>query len=164
MNTAHLATLLTLAAALAGPAQAFNPQPDPPARIGAVTLNPGQTLRLNVRMIKAASTHATDVPPGPCRVSLGFLDGESRGLGQTLVGLLRPGQATRLDLVGDGLSSAGNPLLVHPVVRVVPAVQHAQSAAQGCAVAVTAELLDAAGHVTVIVVDPLLVTPDSTEQ
>ncbi|HEX7438610.1 MAG TPA: hypothetical protein VF319_00810 [Caldimonas sp.] len=97
-------------------------------------------------------------------MSLGFLDGEGRGLGQTLIGLLRPGQAIRLDLVGEELSSTGNPLLVHPVVRLLPAVQHAQPGAQGCAVAVTAELLDAAGHVRVIVADPLLVTQESAEQ
>jgi len=78
--------------------------------------------------------------------------------------LLRPGQATRLDLIGDELSSTGNPLSAHPVVRLLPAVQRSSSSAKNCAVAVTAELLDATGQVRAIVADPLLVTQDSAEQ
>jgi hypothetical protein len=164
MKTAPVVALWALACTLALPAQAFNPQPDPPARIGAITLNPGQTLRVNARVIKAVSPSNADVPPGPCRVSLSFLDGGGRNLGLGTIVLLRQGQATRLDLIGDELSSTANPLSVHPVVRLLPAVQRPSSSAQTCAVAVTVELLDATGQVKAIVADPLLVTQDSAEQ
>lgn len=164
MKTAPVVALWALACTLALPAHAFNPQPDPPARIGAITLTPGQILRVNARVINAVSPSAADVPPGPCRVSLGFLDGAGHSLGQSAIVLLRPGQATRLDLIGDELSSTGNPLSAHPVVRLLPAVQRSSSSAPRCAVAVTAEVLDATGQVRAIVADPLLVTQDSAEQ
>lgn len=109
MKTAPVVALWALACTLALPAQAFNPQPDPPARIGAITLNPGQTLRVNARVIKTVSPSNADVPPGPCRVSLSFLDGGGRNLGLGTIVLLRQGQATRLDLIGDELSSTANP-------------------------------------------------------
>ena len=164
MNLTSLVVLSALACTLALPAQAFNPQPDPPARIGAITLTPGQILRVNARVVNAVSPSAADVPPGPCRVSLGFLDGAGRSLGQSVVVMVRPGHATRLDLIGDDHSSTGNPLSVHPVVRLLPAVQRSSLSAKSCAVAVTAELLDATGQVKAIVADPLLVTQDSAEQ
>jgi len=144
-------------------ALAFNPQPDPPARIGAVSLPPGQVLRLNARVIGAAATSA-EVPPVPCRVTLGFVDAEGRGLGQSLIALLRPGQSTRLDLAGDAVSSAGNPLSAHPVVRVLPAVQRTLPAVQSCNVALTLEVLDSAGRTTAVLAEPQLYTPDSSEQ
>src|SRR5437588_9574303 len=63
--------------------RAFNPQPDPPA-FGLVSVNPGQTLRLNVvnrltpptdpdrlgrstrHAMLAFDMYRADVPPGPC--------------------------------------------------------------------------------------------------
>ncbi len=164
MRTASVAAISALSCAIALPALAFNPQPDPPARIGSISLNPGQTLRVNARVIKAVSLSNADVPPGPCRVSLGFLDGGGRSLGPGVVVLLRQAQSTRLDLIGDEVSSTSSPLSVHPVVRLLPAVQRPSSNAQTCAVAVTVELLGANGHVRAIVADPLLVTQDSAEQ
>ena len=164
MNIARPIALWALACTLALPAHAFNPQPDPPARIGAITLTPGQILRVNARVINAVSISAAEVPPGPCRVSIGFMDGAGHGLGQSAIVLLRPGQATRLDLIGDELSTTGNPLSAHPVVNLLPAVQRPSQSAKSCAVAVTVELLDANGQVRAIVADPLLVTHDSAEQ
>ena len=164
MKPAPVVALWALACTLALPAQAFNPQPDPPARIGAISLVPGQILRVNARVINAVSPSAADVPPGPCRLSLAFLDGAGHSLGQNAIVLLRQGQASRLDLIGDEFSSTGNPLSVHPVVRLLPAVQRSSLNAKTCAVAVTVELLDATGQVRAIVADPLLVTQDSAEQ
>ena len=164
MKAIHLVTGLAMACTLALPVQAFNPQPDPPARIGSISLTPGQTLRVNVRVARVVAISASDVPPGPCRVSLGFVDGAGHGLGQTAIVLLRQGHASRLDLIGDEVSSTSNPLSVHPVVRVLPAVQRSASNAVSCGVSVTAEVLDAAGQVRAVVADPLLVMQDSVEQ
>ena len=133
MKAIHLVTGLAMACTLALPVQAFNPQPDPPARIGSISLTPGQTLRVNVRVARVVAISASDVPPGPCRVSLGFVDGAGHGLGQTAIVLLRQGHASRLDLIGDEVSSTSNPLSVHPVVRVLPAVQRSASNAVSCA-------------------------------
>jgi hypothetical protein len=160
--TLSLAALSLLAASTT--ARAFNPQPDPPARLGVITLDPGQTIRLNTRVVKGAASASTEVPPGPCRVQMNFVDGEGRGVSQVLIALLRPGQGARLDLPGEGVSSAGNALMLHPVVRVLPAVQRTLPAVQSCAVAVTVEVLEPGGHVAAIVADPLLVTADSAEQ
>lgn len=71
------ASILTAIAALAfmrfapQKVEAFNPQPDPPA-FGIVGITWGQTLRVNVVNTKGIST--SEVPPGPCRVVMTFLD------------------------------------------------------------------------------------------
>lgn len=80
----------------------FQPQPDPPRdryadddefEFGFVTEGRGQTIRLN-----AAFTDAdTDLPPGPCRVTLSFYDGDGRLVMQT-VETLELGQTVSLDV------------------------------------------------------------------
>jgi hypothetical protein len=85
-------------------------------------------------------------------------------VGRSLIGLLRPGQNARLDIVGSELVGS-QPLAVQPCIRVLPAVQDSTlPAVQSCAVAVTLEVLDERGRVTAVVADPRLVTPDSVEQ
>ena len=55
---------------MSGPAVAFNPQPDPPG-FGIVSINPDQTIRLNV----VCWQHPVDgIPPGPCSGELIFHD------------------------------------------------------------------------------------------
>ena len=100
--------------------RAFNPQPDPPA-FGLISLNPGQTLRLNVvnRLVQPppdpdrqarATRHAmlgfdlymnstanstssgADVPPGPCITAHRFANRQSCEV------TLAPGEATSFDL------------------------------------------------------------------
>ena len=59
---AGLATGAVVLGTMPGVAIAFNPQPDPPA-FGIVSINPDQTIRLNV----VCWEHDVDgVPPGPC--------------------------------------------------------------------------------------------------
>lgn len=75
-----------LAAFLAVPAWAFNPQPDPPGqwRLGAVTLLSGQGIRVNVsnlRAPQAAATAAATTPEDHCFVQVSLLDG---GAGELL--------------------------------------------------------------------------------
>ncbi len=115
-------------------------------------------------MIKTVAAPSADVLSGSCRVSLGFTDGEGRDLGQSSIGLLRPGHAMRLDLAGASTSSEGNPLMAHQVVRVRPVVERALAAQVTCAVAVRLEVLDLTGRTMVVIEDPNLVTPDSIEQ
>ena len=136
---------------------AFNPQPDPPARLGVVSLNPGQTLRLSARVARQVMVSNQDAIPAGCNVSMRFTDGEGRSIGHSVLRLLRQGQASRVDLPGAGMAAEGE--MVHPIVRVLPAAQSAQ-----CAVAVTLEVLDQTGRVMVVIDDPNLVTPDSAEQ
>ena len=98
--------------------RAFNPQPDPPA-FGLISLNPGQTLRLNVvnHLVPPpdpdhqgrATRHAmlgfdlymtstgspassADVPPGPCITAHHFANRQSCEV------TLAPGEATSFDL------------------------------------------------------------------
>jgi len=89
--------------------RAFNPQPDPPA-FGLVSVNPGQTLRLNVvnrlqpppepdrlgrstrHAMLAFNMYRADVPPGPCATAHRFADRQSCEV------TLAPGEAASFDL------------------------------------------------------------------
>jgi len=89
--------------------RAFNPQPDPPA-FGLVSVNPGQTLRLNVvnrlqpppepdrlgrstrHAMLAFNMYRADVPPGPCATAHLFADRQSCEV------TLAPGEAASFDL------------------------------------------------------------------
>ena len=63
-GVAFLVTLLTLVAGVArGRADGFNPQPEPPG-FGLISVDAGQTVRLNVVCFEHA---IGDFPPGPCR-------------------------------------------------------------------------------------------------
>jgi hypothetical protein len=79
----------------------FNPQPEPPGdrepdaefEFGFVTEGRGQTMRLNAAFTDADS----DLPPGPCRVTLSFYDGDGRLVMQTIE-TVEPGQTVSLDV------------------------------------------------------------------
>ena len=86
--------------------RAFNPQPDPPG-FGMIGISYGQTLRLSV--VNTGGLLSA-FPPDPCRVQMGFLDGEGYFVrkaggreGDTAnlarkAGRLDPGQSMFLDL------------------------------------------------------------------
>lgn len=83
----------------------FNPQPDPPGdrpdpdfEFGFVTQGRGQTARLNASYTGADG----ELPPGPCRVTLGFYDGDGRLVTQS-VETLELGRTVSLDLRAGGL-------------------------------------------------------------
>jgi hypothetical protein len=93
-----LAGACAVAAMLAWPAlhvRAFNPQPDPPA-FGLIGIDPFSTARLNA-VCAVGPLPATDIPPGPCDVTLEFHDVTGRVLKQATF-RLQPGQAASLDL------------------------------------------------------------------
>ena len=105
--------------------RAFNPQPDPPA-FGLVSVNPGQTLRLNVvnrlspptdpdrlgrstlHAMLAFDMYRADVPPGPCATAHRFADRQSCEV------TLAPGEAASFDLTS--ATEIG-------LMQVMPAVQ-----------------------------------------
>lgn len=78
--------------ALSGSAGAFNPQPDPPA-FGIVSINPDQTIRLNL----VCWAHEVEgLPPGPCSGQLMFHDTAGNVVAIQVV-KLAPGGSTYLD-------------------------------------------------------------------
>jgi hypothetical protein len=101
--SAGLAAGAVVLAALSGTATAFNPQPDPPA-FGIVSINPDQTIRLNV----VCWEHPVDgVPPGPCRGDLMFHDMAGNVVAIRSV-QLAPGHAASLDFTLGARSSVAN--------------------------------------------------------
>jgi hypothetical protein len=107
----RLSDLKIMAVVLAGSAigllwpgmtvKAFNPQPDPPA-FGMIGVDPYETARLNA--VCATGPLPGGVSPGPCDVTLAFLDINGRSMNQ-VTRTLRPGQGTSLDLIGAGSSA-----------------------------------------------------------
>lgn len=79
----------------------FNPQPEPPGdrepysefEFGFVTVGRGQTMRLNA----AFTDMDSDLPPGPCRVTLSFYDGDGRLVLRTIE-TVELGQTVSLDV------------------------------------------------------------------
>lgn len=89
--------------------KAFNPQPDPPALFGMIGITPEDTLQLNIVNIELPQ-----LPPGPCKVTLRFLD--SRGVtlkDQTIS--VKSRQAASLTLTG-AEAGGGFRSEVHPVL------------------------------------------------
>jgi hypothetical protein len=93
----RLALVAVVAAAAAGTssprARAFNPQPEPPGRWGLFGIVADQTARVSV---VNTSGDPGGVPPGPCRVSLAFVDRAGIVLKEARL-TLRAGQAASLD-------------------------------------------------------------------
>jgi hypothetical protein len=75
--------------AASGTANAFNPQPDPPA-FGIVSINPDQTIRLN---IVCWEHDVAGLPPAPCSGELMFHDMAGNIVARQSV-RLTPGGAT----------------------------------------------------------------------
>ena len=91
---AMVALFAGLTASTSSPgARAFNPQPEPPGRWGLFGIVADQTARVSV---VNTSADPRGVPPGPCRVSLAFVDVDGTVLKEARL-TLRPGQATSLD-------------------------------------------------------------------
>jgi hypothetical protein len=87
-----LATCGALFGGMSGTANAFNPQPDPPG-FGIVSINPDQTIRLNV---VCWEHDINGLPPGPCKGELMFHDMAGNIVARQAV-RLAPGEAAFLD-------------------------------------------------------------------
>jgi hypothetical protein len=106
---AGLAIGAVVLGAMSGTATAFNPQPDPPA-FGIVSINPDQTIRLNV----VCWEHDVDgVPPGPCHGDLMFHDMAGNVVSIQTV-KLGPGQAVSLDFTPVRGASPGSLVGIEP--------------------------------------------------
>lgn len=72
----------------------FNPQPEPPGdfNFGLFNVVKGQTARVNVSYVDTPD----GFPPGPCRVTVSFYDGDGRLVGESTQAL-EPGQTVQYD-------------------------------------------------------------------
>lgn len=144
---------IAIAAGLAaiGPAKAFNPQPDPPARFAMVGFVAGQVVRLNVVAVPAVQGVLSN---GPCRITLSFLDTEGVQLTPPVNLILHPGKAAHHDLVGLSLPPGrGERTQLLPAVQVQPNFR-SEPACRG--VAASVEIFDASGRTSVFFADPNL--------
>lgn len=143
-------TALTLTLSAASPAQAFNPQPDPPGRWAMIGLVADQTLRLSVLAVPVARVGQRK----SCTVTLNFLGGDGIQLVEARTLVLLPGKAQFVDLPGSQLR------LVKPndrmQVRASVELLHNPPMELPCdGVAATVEVFDASGRTSVIVAHPL---------
>ncbi len=106
---AGLAAGAVVFGAMSGIANAFNPQPDPPG-FGIVSINPDQTIRLNV----VCWEHVVNgIPPGPCHGDLMFHDMAGNIVAMQTV-KLAPGQAAFLDFTPVRGADSSNLLGIDP--------------------------------------------------
>jgi hypothetical protein len=106
---AGLAVGALMLGAMPGSAADFNPQPEPPG-FGIVSINPDQTIRLNV----VCWEHAVNgVPPGVCNGELMFHDMTGNIVARQSVELA-PGQAALLDFTFGLRTSPGNLVGINP--------------------------------------------------
>jgi hypothetical protein len=152
MSLHPIAAAIGLALVVAAPAQAFNPQPDPPARFAMVGLVVDQTARLNV----VAMPTRRDVPSGPCRLTLSFKDSQGNPLIASTSLVLPPGKAMYADLYGARLPGAEGRIQFLPAVQVSPNVP-GEGTCPG--VAASIEVFDGTGHTSVYIEDPNLYLP-----
>ena len=141
---------LTLALAAATPAQAFNPQPDPPGRWAMLGMVAEQTARLSVLALPSAR----DARVASCTVTLNFLDGDGNKLAEATTLVLLPGKAQFVDLKGSGLRLANRSDRAQ--FRANVEVLHNPPTYRPCAgVAATVEVFDASGRSSVTVTQPV---------
>ena len=136
-----LAAAALVLGAMSGTATAFDPQPDPPA-FGIVSINPDQTIRLNV---VCWAHNVDDLPPGPCRGELMFHDVAGNIVARQSV-RLAPGQAAFLDFTLGVRTSPGD------LVGIVPCVIPGPNSGRGLP---TVEVFDTLSGKTALHVNPL---------
>lgn len=133
------------AAAVGAAVSAFDPQPDPPGRLGTIGIVQGQTLRVNISNI--GNPELRDAIA--CVGTVEFFDQEGNVLGQTRLRLI-PGQGQSTDLVGDD-NLIGDPHMRLEVRAVV------QVDTKDCPAVASMELFDTeTGKTEVFVGDPAI--------
>ena len=139
------AAALLLLAAGARVMKGFNPQPDPPGVWGMIGITPSDTLRLNI-----VNMEFSGVPPGPCNVTLKFLDSSGAILKQQTLAV-KPTQAALLDITG--LEAGGGfRTEVHPVLAVP------SNEPTGCSAVGSVELFNTNSGETSIFAHPIFIT------
>lgn len=143
-------TALTFALSATSPAQAFNPQPDPPGRWAMIGLVADQTLRLSVLAVPVAK----EGQRSSCTVTLNFLGGDGIQLVEARTLVLLPGKAQFVDLPGSQLRLAkpNDRMQVRAQVELL----HNPPTYRPCeGVAATVEVFDANGRTSVVLAHPL---------
>ena len=139
------------------PAQAFNPQPDPPG-FGVVSITGDQVAQLNVTNTYASDrslvNEAALDPPEPSRVELLFLDAGG-GMITRSTFTVAPGQTVSLPLAGARLTSGRNRAQIRAVVNILDyAVDHQTGAVLSDPFIATLELYDSQTGKTQVIVSP----------
>jgi len=141
---------LTLALAAASPAQAFNPQPDPPGRWAMMGMVSDQTARLSVLALPVARGGTR---PPSCTVTLNFLDNDGNKLAEAATLVLVPGKASFVDLKGSALRLPSR--TDRAQFRADVSVLHNPPSDLPCeGVAATVEIFDDTGRTSLIVAHP----------
>jgi hypothetical protein len=125
--------------------KAFNPQPDPPALFGMIGITPGETMQLNI-----VNVEINGLPPGPCRVTLRFLNSDGRVLKQQIVSV-KPTQAAALTLTG-AEAGGGFRSEVHPALLLT------STETPGCSAIGSVEVFNTSTGQTSLVAHPIYVT------
>jgi hypothetical protein len=128
--------------------KAFNPQPDPPGVWGMVGVTPSETIRINV-----VNMQFPGFPPGPCNVTLKFLDATGKILEQQTL-KINSTQAASLDYVPVGITSFRAE--VHPVVS-VPATEPT-----GCSAVGSVEVFNTLSGETTVYANPIYISLPET--
>jgi len=126
-------------------AKAFNPQPDPPALFGMVGITPDETIQLNI-----VNVDLPGIPPGPCKVTLRFLNTAGVVLKQQVI-TVKPTQATSMTLTG---AEAGGTFRseVHPALLLT------QNEGVGCSAIGSVEVFNTSTGVTSLVENPTYIS------
>ncbi|MGA3077660.1 MAG: hypothetical protein ABSG56_28755 [Bryobacteraceae bacterium] len=139
------ASVILLLAAGARILKGFNPQPDPPGVWGMIGITPSDTMRLNIVNMEFGG-----VPPGPCNVTLKFLNGSGVVLKQQAISV-KPTEAASLDLTG--LEAGGGfRTEVHPVLAVP------SNEPTGCSAVGSVEVFNTNSGETSLFAHPLFIT------
>jgi hypothetical protein len=129
--------------------KAFNPQPDPPGIWGMIGITPSDTMRLNV-----VNMQFSGFPPGPCNVTLKFLNSDGEVLKQQAVSI-KSTEAVSLDLTGIE-AGGGFRTEVHPVLA-VPSTE-----ATGCSAVGSVEVFNTSSGETTILAHPIFIPVQQT--
>lgn len=129
----------------------FNPQPDPPAVFGMVGVTPSDTIRINV-----VNMQFPGFPPGPCAVTLKFLDTTGKVLEQQTINI-NTTQAVSLDYTPVGATNFRSE--VHPVVAM------SSNEPTGCSAVGSVEVFNSLSGETSVYANPIYVPlPEGTGQ
>jgi hypothetical protein len=139
------ASVILLLAAGARILKGFNPQPDPPGVWGMIGITPSDTLRLNI-----VNMEFSGLPPGPCNVTLKFLNGSGIVLKQQTISV-KPTQAALLDLTGLEAGGAFR-TEVHPVLAVP------SNEPTGCSAVGSVEVFNTNSGETSLYAHPMFIT------
>jgi len=123
----------------------FNPQPDPPGLWGMIGITPSDTMRLNIVNMQLGG-----LPPGPCNVTLRFLNGSGQILKQQTL-TVKPTQAAFLDITGTE-AGGGFRTEVHPVLA------EPTNEATGCSAVGSVEVFNTNSGETSLYAHPMFIS------